>query len=123
MASSVEFEPVPAMIGTRLLANLMHSSITRSCSAVESVGDSPVVPQGTMPLVPFLIWNSTSCLRAASSILPFLKGVTMATIEPLNIEFPLGDEFSGTFEPDIHDPSLLQTESDFQRFPAARHDV
>ena len=52
MASEVEFEPVPAMTGTRPRAASMTSSTTRLCSSWLRVGDSPVVPQGTMPSVP-----------------------------------------------------------------------
>src|SRR3990172_2661403 len=85
MVSSVEFEPVPAMTGTLLLAISMGSSITLLCSSYERVADSPVVPQGTRPEVPFDIWNSMSLLNAASSTRPSLNGVTRAVIEPVNI--------------------------------------
>ena len=47
IASAVEFEPAPAITGTRLAATSMHSSMTRLCSSWESVGLSPVVPTGT----------------------------------------------------------------------------
>ena len=53
MASVVEFEPVPAITGIFPLASCMHNSITFSCSLCERVGDSPVVPAGTSPFVPF----------------------------------------------------------------------
>src|SRR3989337_1869947 len=85
MVSSVEFEPVPAMTGTLLLAISMASSITLLCSSYERVADSPVVPHGTRPDVPFDIWNSMSLLNAASSTRPSLNGVTRAVIEPVNI--------------------------------------
>src|SRR5262249_14691103 len=85
--SAVEFDPVPAMTGTRLLTALITLSITSWCSLWSSVADSPVVPQGTMPFVPFLMWNSTKASRLCQSILPSLKGVTSATIEPANISF------------------------------------
>ena len=48
-ASTVLFEPVPAMTGTRLRTASMEISITRSCSWWERVVDSPVVPQGAAP--------------------------------------------------------------------------
>ena len=58
-ASRVEFDPAPAMTGTRPAAAAMQTSTTRSCSSCESVGDSPVVPHGTRASVPAPIWNST----------------------------------------------------------------
>ena len=85
----VELEPVPAMIGTRPLTVSTVSSITRSCSSSEREGDSPVVPQGTMPCVPPSIWNSISSLSLASSRdSSFLNGVTSATKDPSNIFLP-----------------------------------
>ena len=53
IASSVEFEPVPAITGIFPFDSLIHNSITFSCSEWDKVGDSPVVPAGTRPLVPF----------------------------------------------------------------------
>ena len=35
--------------------SLTHNSITLSCSSWLNVGDSPVVPAGTKPFVPFLM--------------------------------------------------------------------
>src|SRR5438874_2487168 len=40
------------MIGTRRLTTCTVNSTTRLCSAWLSVADSPVVPHGTIPLVP-----------------------------------------------------------------------
>ena len=55
MASAVEFDPVPAITGTRLLTALITRCTTSWCSLWSSVADSPVVPHGTIPFVPFLI--------------------------------------------------------------------
>ena len=55
-ASSVELEPVPAITGTLLLHSLTSISIIFLCSLWDKVGDSPVVPPGTTPLVPFFKW-------------------------------------------------------------------
>src|SRR5512139_521898 len=85
MVSEVEFDPAPATTGTRLFTVLTVNSTTRWCSSCDSVADSPVVPQGTMTSVPLLIWNSMRSPSAFSSTLPFLNGVTIATMEPLNI--------------------------------------
>jgi hypothetical protein len=63
----------------------MTISTTRFCSACESVGDSPVVPQGTRPSVPFAMWNSTSSRSLPSSTLPSWNGVTIATSEPWKV--------------------------------------
>src|SRR2546425_7203446 len=49
-----EFEPVPATTLSRPRAASITTSTTRLCSSCESVGDSPVVPQGTIPSVPTL---------------------------------------------------------------------
>ena len=84
MASAVEFEPVPAITGTRPAAVSMQSSMTCLCSSWLSVGDSPVVPHGTSPCAPWSICHSTSFLNAGASSLPFLNGVMRAVIEPLN---------------------------------------
>ena len=48
----VLLEPVPASTGTRPLANRTVRAISSRCSASVKVGDSPVVPQGTKPLMP-----------------------------------------------------------------------
>ena len=56
----------PATTGTRPAAAATTSSITRLCSAWESVADSPVEPQGTSPSIPASICRlSTSASRAA----------------------------------------------------------
>ncbi len=85
MASSVLFEPVPAITGTRRLTTATVNSMTRLCSSWDNVADSPVVPQGTMPFVPLAICHSMSSANARSSTFPFRNGVTMATSEPVNI--------------------------------------
>src|SRR5688572_29201186 len=59
--------------------------MTRSCSGKSSVGDSPVVPTGTRPSMPPLIWNSTCSRRRASSSRPSRNGVTRAVMAPLNM--------------------------------------
>jgi hypothetical protein len=55
------------------------------CSLWLSVGDSPVVPHGTRPWVPWAICHSTRSWNAFSSILPCRNGVMRATIEPVNM--------------------------------------
>ena len=85
MASAVQFEPVPAITGTRPAVASMQTSTMRRCSAWFSVGDSPVVPHGTRASVPWLICQSISARNAYSSNAPSLNGVIKATIEPLNI--------------------------------------
>src|SRR6187399_1632007 len=88
IASSVEFDPVPAMTGTpEPLAAAMQMSITRLCSSMLSVGDSPVVPQGTRPSVPSLICQATNFSNPFSSTEPFLNGVISATSDPVNMGF------------------------------------
>ena len=86
MASSVLLLPVPASTLTRAPATSTHSWMTRLCSSQVSVGDSPVVPQGTRPVMPFWTWNSTLARKAASSHLapsPLpVKGVTRAVKAP-----------------------------------------
>jgi hypothetical protein len=52
IASSVEFDPVPAITGTRLAAASTTTSTTRSCSGWDRVGDSPVVPATTRVSLP-----------------------------------------------------------------------
>ena len=53
-----------------------------------SVGDSPVVPTGTRPLLPSAICHSTNSRRAFSSTWPLLSnGVTSAVNDPLNMIF------------------------------------
>ena len=56
IASSVEFEPVPAIIGILPLHSSTAIWIIFLCSLWDKVGDSPVVPPGTTPLVPFFKW-------------------------------------------------------------------
>src|SRR5476649_753366 len=88
IASSVEFEPVPAITGTpEPLAAAMQRSMTRLCSVMERVGDSPVVPHGTRPSVPSLICQATNFSNPFSSTAPFLNGVINATSDPLNMAF------------------------------------
>src|SRR6478735_8730520 len=82
MASAVEFEPEPAITGTRPSAWSMHHSTTCLCSSCDRVGLSPVVPTGTRPLVPSEICQSTMSRNAFSSTEPFLNGVTSAVKEP-----------------------------------------
>src|SRR6478609_6441826 len=86
IASAVEFEPVPAITGTPVpLAVAMQMSITRLCSSIDRVGDSPVVPQGTRPSVPSLICQPTNFSNPFSSTDPFLNGVISATSDPANM--------------------------------------
>src|SRR5207253_4073682 len=79
---AVEFEPAPAITGTRRFACSTHHSTTRRCSSWLRVGLSPVVPTGTSPRVPSAICQSTSWRKAFSSSDPFLNGVTSAVKEP-----------------------------------------
>ena len=85
-ASAVEFDPAPAITGTRLPATSTQISTTRLCSSWVSVGVSPVVPTGTSPLVPCSICHSTKLAKAFSSTAHSRKGVMSAVIDPLNIE-------------------------------------
>jgi hypothetical protein len=84
MASSVLFEPVPAITLIRPAACWQTMSITRLCSSCDSVGLSPVVPTGHRPCVPSATCQSTSFFSAASSTRPLRNGVTMATVSPAN---------------------------------------
>ena len=86
IASSVELDPVPAITGTLLFAASIHKSIILSCSSWFKVGDSPVVPEGTSPWVPWFICHSTKSWKDFSSISPFLNGVINAVIDPLKIK-------------------------------------
>ena len=63
IASEVELEPVPAITGILPLHSLIAISITFLCSIWDKVGDSPVVPAGTTPLVPFLRWLEVLAAR------------------------------------------------------------
>ena len=71
-ASAVEFEVAPATIGTLPAATSMVMSMTRSHSLRESVGVSPVVPQGTRKSMPDVTCHSTNDRSAASSSAPVL---------------------------------------------------
>src|SRR5215217_9054320 len=82
---SVLLEPVPATTGTRPFATRTTVSTTSRSSSSLIAGVSPVVPQGTRPLTPCWIWNSTIPSSASTSTSPFLKGVTRAVNVPLNI--------------------------------------
>src|SRR5215216_2657002 len=82
---SVLLEPVPATTGTRPFATRTTVSTTTRSSSSLMAGVSPVVPQGTRPLTPCCIWNSTMPSRASTSTSPFLNGVTRAVNVPLNI--------------------------------------
>ena len=73
MHSWVEFEPVPAITGTRRLAASMQSSVTRMCSSWLSVGDSPVVPQEMLSL---------QCAMAVRLGLPWEVGLRAVTVNP-----------------------------------------
>src|SRR4029450_5212388 len=89
IASSVEFEPVPAITGTPVpLAAAMQMSMTRLCSSVESVGDSPVVAHGPRPSAPSLTGQAPNFSKPFSSTDPFLNGVISATSDPVNMAFP-----------------------------------
>src|ERR671914_831748 len=82
---SVLLEPVPATTGTLPFVTRTTVSTTMRSSASLIAGVSPVVPQGTRPLTPCWIWNSTMPSRASTSTSPFLNGVTRAVNAPLNI--------------------------------------
>ena len=82
IASAVAFAPEPAITGTRPAVCSMQISVTRICSSNESVGDSPVVPQGTKPLLPSAICQSMKFRNAASSTAPSRNGVISAVNEP-----------------------------------------
>src|SRR5258707_13508142 len=63
----------------------MVIATTRKCSSCESVGLSPVVPQGTRKLIPPAICLRISFRRdCSSSDRSFWNGVTMAVPHPLN---------------------------------------
>src|SRR5258705_5469155 len=82
IASAVEFEPAPAITGTRPFACSTHHSTTCPCTSCDKVGLSPVVPTGTKPSVPSAICQSTRPRKAFSSSAPLPKGVTSAVNEP-----------------------------------------
>ena len=60
------------------------ASITLRCSSQLSVGDSPVVPTGTIPATRPFTCISTSSRNAFQSTPPFTNGVTNAVYTPLN---------------------------------------
>src|SRR5579875_3673623 len=78
--------PAPAITGTRPRASSSVISTTRFCSALVSVGLSPVVPQGTKKLMPASTWRRTSRRSASSSNEKSGRnGVTSAVPHPVNI--------------------------------------
>src|SRR3954471_22589022 len=84
-ASRVEFDVAPATIGTRPFTTSMVMSMTRSHSSWESVGVSPVVPQGTRKSILDSTCHSTNPRKDFSSIEPSdLNGVTSAVPHPRN---------------------------------------
>src|SRR5262245_54110 len=85
MACCVEFEPVPASTRQRLFALATATRITCSRSSWESVGDSPVVPIATIPVIPAAICASISCSNAETSMPPSRNGVTNAVNVPRNM--------------------------------------
>jgi len=70
------------MTGTRLPARRTTAAMTACCSSAQSVGASPVVPQGTRPPTPPAMTSSTSVSKAAMSMAPSRNGVTSATKHP-----------------------------------------
>ena len=86
-ASTVLFEPAPAITGARPAEASMQTSITRLCSSWLSVGDSPVVPTGTRHFVPSVTCQSTNARNVSSSNSPDMSnGVTIAVIDPRSAE-------------------------------------
>ena len=69
-ASWVEFEVAPATMGTRPATTSIVISMTCSHSSCESVGVSPVVPQGTRKSMPDSTCHATRLRRAVSSMEP-----------------------------------------------------
>src|SRR6266849_6298743 len=59
--------------------------MTFSFSSCVNVGDSPVVPTATRPVIPAAICASTNFSNAAKSTSPFRNGVTNAVKVPRNI--------------------------------------
>src|SRR5258708_13849255 len=97
------------MTGTRFAAYWTAASMSLQCSSTSTVGDSPVVPTITMPLVPSATCQSMSDFNRARSSAPSASiGVTMATRLPESMRRrgPCGLWESGNF-------STL-----FLRFPA-----
>src|SRR5437899_544153 len=82
-ASRVEFDVAPATMGTRPRAASNVIPNTNLHSLRESVGVSPVVPQGNKKSMPDSTWQVTRLRRDGSSMEPFgLKGVTRAVPQP-----------------------------------------
>ena len=80
---AVEFDPEPAMTGTRPATRSTTKAQTASSSSSVMVELSPVVPSVRIASVPFARWKSTRLPSASKSTLPSSsKGVTSATIEP-----------------------------------------
>ena len=61
------------------------SWMTRRCSSLVRVGDSPVVPTGTSPSTPPAICSSTRRRSASSSSASPRNGVTSAVMTPVNM--------------------------------------
>jgi len=60
----------------------MQAAVTALCSSIVIVADSPVVPQGTRPVLPSAICQSTNASKVAKSTDPSRNGVTSAGMEP-----------------------------------------
>src|SRR5688572_11429616 len=127
IAPLVELVPVPAMIGTRPRAVSITVFTTSSCSASESVGVSPVVPQATRPSIPFWICISTILARAFTSTRSSLpNGVTSAVKAPCKLGIailrssqPIGEllPFHQRLDgfPGAHDAPSLPAHQDLRR--------
>ena len=76
IASRVELDPVPARTLQRLFAIFTALLTTSSFSPCVKVGDSPVVPTATTPVIPATICASINFANAARSTSPFRNGVT-----------------------------------------------
>ena len=79
--SSVHSAPVPISTGTRPRTSLTTVSVTSWRSSRVSDRNSPVLPSGMRPWMPFWIWNSTSRRSAGTSTRspPAVNGV-MSTV-------------------------------------------
>ena len=64
-ASAVLLLPAPAMTFTRPWACRTQNAMTASCSLVDMVALSPVVPQTQMASTPRAIWSSMRRAKAA----------------------------------------------------------
>ena len=78
-------DPDPAITGTLPFTWSAQNEMTSVRSRGVMVLASPVVPQATMASVP--CWKSRSFPRVSKSTPSFVKGVTMATPEPVKIGF------------------------------------